>query len=157
MKRVSVLFSSLIALVLMAGIGQAQVDPQLGVWTLDVDRSSFSPGPAPRSQTAIYTQIGRGVRVVGQGMSGAGKAINTEFSYSFDGREHPARGFADWNSVKARQVNARTIEYTRYLKGEEVQVATRTISADGKTATVRVKGVDAADNKVDNTLIFTRK
>lgn len=157
MKRVPVLLGSVMVLVLLAVTGQAQPDPQLGVWVLDTDRSSYSPGPAPRSQTVVYTQIGRGVRVTGSGISGLGKPINTEFSYSFDGREHPARGFADWNSIKARQVDANTIEYTRFLKGEEVQTVTRTISADGRIATVRVTGVDAQDNRVDNTIIYTRK
>ena len=157
MKRVPVLLGSVMVLVLLAGIGQAQQDPQLGVWVLDTARSTYSPGPAPRSQTVTYTQIGRGVRVVGSGISGKGQAISTEFSYSFDGREHPARGFADWNSIKARQVNANTIEYTRFLKGEEVQTVTRTISADGRTATVRVTGEDAQGNTVDNNLIFVRK
>lgn len=157
MKRVPVLLGSVIVLGLLAVTGQAQQDPQLGVWVLDTARSTYSPGPAPRSQTVVYTQIGRGVRVTGSGLSGVGKPINTEFSYSFDGREHPARGFADWNSIKARQVNANTIEYTRFLKGEEVQTVTRTISADGKTATVRVTGEDAQGNRVENNIIYVKK
>jgi hypothetical protein len=156
MKRLSVVLGSVMVL-LLASTGQAQQDPQLGVWVLDPASSSYSPGPAPRSQTVTYTQIGRGVRVVGSGISGTGQAISTEFSYSFDGREHPARGFADWNSIKARQVNANTIEYTRFLKGEEVQTVTRTVSPDGRTATVRVTGVDAKDNPVNNTIIYRKK
>ena len=157
MKRLIAGLVGVLAFSIMVSTGQAQIDPQLGTWVLDPDRSSYDPGPAPRSQTVIYTQIGRGVRVTGQGLSAENKPVRTEFSYSFDGREHPARGFADWDSVKARQINPNTIEYTRFLKGEEMQVVTRTISPDGRTATVRVKGVDAQDRKVDNTQIYTKK
>jgi hypothetical protein len=157
MKRLIVGLVSVLAFAMLVSTGQAQTDPQLGTWVLDPDSSTYSPGPAPRSQTVIYTQIGRGVRVTGQGLSADNKPVRTDFSYSFDGREHPARGFADWDSIKAEQVNARTIQYTRFLKGEEVQTVTRTISADGKTATVRVTGVDAKDRKVDNTQIYNKK
>ena len=157
MKRLFAGLVSVLAFSVLVSTGQAQTDPQLGTWVLDPARSSYDPGPAPRSQTVIYTQIGRGVRVTGQGLTADGKPIRTEFSYSFDGREHPARGFADWTSLKAEQINANTIQYTRFLKGDEVQTVTRTISSDGRTATVRVKGIDAQDRKVDNTQIYTKK
>ena len=154
MKR---LIAGLVGVLAFSVLVSGQADPQLGTWVLDPARSSYDPGPAPRSQTVIYTQIGRGVRVTGQGLTADGKPISTEFSYSFDGREHQARGFADWNSLKAEQLGPNTIKYTRMLKGEEVQTVTRTISADGRTATVVVKGVDAQDREVNNRQIYVKK
>jgi hypothetical protein len=158
MKRLTVLLSSAFLLSIMAAAGTAQQDPHVGIWILDVASSSYSPGPAPRSQTTVYTQIGRGFRVTSSGISATGQNISREFSYSFDGREHPARGYMpDWDSIKARQVDARTIEYTRFLKGEEVQTVTRSVSADGRTATVRVTGVNAKGQTVNDTVVFNRK
>jgi hypothetical protein len=41
----------------------AQTDPLIGTWKLNVAKSTFSPGPAPRSTTATVTAAGQGSMV----------------------------------------------------------------------------------------------
>jgi hypothetical protein len=36
-------------------------DPAIGVWKLNLAKSKFSPGPAPKSQTRTYVESAEGV------------------------------------------------------------------------------------------------
>jgi hypothetical protein len=43
-------------------IAFAQSDPLIGTWKLNLARSTYSPGPPPRSQTATFQAEGQGLR-----------------------------------------------------------------------------------------------
>ncbi len=43
----------------------AQSDPFVGTWRLNVAKSTYSPGPAPKSITSIYEAAGTGIQGVG--------------------------------------------------------------------------------------------
>src|SRR4051812_23014989 len=61
------LISSVVCLGLSAfsiGAALAQSDPQVGVWTLNVAKSTYSPGPAPKSATTRIEAAGMGTKVV---------------------------------------------------------------------------------------------
>ncbi len=55
-----------VGIVLFAGLSilSAQgADPRVGTWQLNVAKSKFSPGPAPKSQTLKIEAAGKGERV----------------------------------------------------------------------------------------------
>ncbi len=41
----------------------AQADPFIGTWVLNLAKSKYQPGPAPKTQTSIYEASGQGVKV----------------------------------------------------------------------------------------------
>jgi hypothetical protein len=43
-------------------IGFAQSDPLIGTWKLNLAKSTYSPGPPPKSQTATFQAEGQGLR-----------------------------------------------------------------------------------------------
>ena len=135
----------------------AQTDPQVGTWVLDVTKSKYSPGPAPQSQTAVYAGSANGLKVVATGTDAAGKPTNTEFTVTFDGKDHPAKGSPDFTTISARRIDSHTIGYTRKGAGQVQQTATRTVSKDGKTATLTVVGVDGQGRKINRVQIYVRK
>jgi hypothetical protein len=47
-------------------LGFAQSNPLIGTWKLNLDKSKFSPGTAPRSGTLNYQQDGQNIRNTGQ-------------------------------------------------------------------------------------------
>ena len=51
------------ATALVAVLAAAPPDPILGTWKLNLSKSKFNPGPAPRSQTRTYIQTPEGVQV----------------------------------------------------------------------------------------------
>ena len=51
-------------------------DPILGTWKMNVSKSKISPGPAPQSVTAVYSQEGDWIVIKTNGIDSAGKPIS---------------------------------------------------------------------------------
>lgn len=60
--RVAVLMGLSMAFLAGARLAGQAADPFFGVWKLDVARSTFSPGPAPKTATATIEPAGEGSR-----------------------------------------------------------------------------------------------
>ena len=135
----------------------AQSDPAIGSWKLNVAKSKYAPGPAPKSQVVTISATGKGIRVVAKGVDGDGKAINTEYTASYDGRDYPVLFNLVYDSISLKRIDANTSELERKKGGKVVQSARRTISADGKTMTVSTTGADDHGRKVDNVAVFDRQ
>jgi hypothetical protein len=118
----------------------AQADPFVGTWVLNLDKSQFqSGGAAVRSRTLTITPKGdvfthqQDTYRVGQ------DAINqVMFDAKYDGAEYPVRGAA-FASVSFTRMG-RTMTRKAKDVGMEVETATYTLSADGKTLTIVTKG-----------------
>jgi hypothetical protein len=84
-----------------------------------------------------------------------GSLIHDESTATYDGKDNPVtsnNGVADRAAL--RRINATTTQ-TIYKKcGKRTTTLTLTVSADGKTETTTVKGVDAAGQTVNTMLVF---
>jgi hypothetical protein len=135
----------------------AQTDPHIGTWVLDVNKSKYTPGSPPRSQTSIYAVEGPAWKVTTKGTGMLGQPTSTEFMMGFDGKDYPVRGNPDWDAISVKRVDSLTIEFTRKKGGKVVQTATSAVSKDGKTRTVTATGVNARGDKVHTVAVYTRK
>src|SRR5215467_16362950 len=63
-----------------------------GEWTLDVSKSSFSHGPAPKSQHAVLTTIPNGIRTSADRIEADGKRVHFEWNGTFDGKDQAVLG-----------------------------------------------------------------
>ena len=145
----------LIATSLIVGVAMA-ADPVVGSWTLDAAKSKFSPGPAPKSATRVYTESADGVSLDGKSVAADGKEASLHVAYKADGKSHPTTGHPDADSVTAKSVDARTWDFTLTKDGKGVGTVHRVVSADGKTLTVHNKGMHNGA-PYDDTLVFTRQ
>ncbi len=147
-----------IAFVLTAAgnVGFAQTDPHSGTWVLNLEKSKYAPGTAPKSQTSVFTADGQGIKVVTNAVLASGPS-KTEYTATFDGKDHPVKGNADWDTTALKRVDARTIEFTRKKGGKVVQTARSEVAADGKTRTVTVTGVNAQGQKVNTVALYTKQ
>lgn len=130
-------------------------DPANGKWTLNVAKSKFSPGPAPKSTTATIS-AGAAYKVVVEAVTGDGTKVNWEYNANFDGKPHPVKGNPDGDMVVAKRVNATTVESSYTLKGKPTTNNSRVVSADGKTMTVTSTGTNGQGQKINNVQVFER-
>lgn len=146
------------AAVVMAAtqIGLAQTDPHVGTWTLNLEKSKYAPGTAPKSQTSVFATAGQGLKVATTAVTATGTS-NTEYTATFDGKDHPVKGNPDWDTTALKRIDDRTIEFTRKKGGKVVQTARSVVSADGKTRTVTVTGVNAQGQKVNTVALYIKK
>jgi len=145
--------------VALAGTALAQAaDPQIGNWKLNVAKSTFSPGPAPKGGTTKIEAAGAGAKLIVDQTSADGTARHWEFTANYDGKDVPIVGNnPDADTAARTRVNANTVETISKKAGKVVTTQQSTVSADGKTRTVTTKGVNAAGKPVNNVAVYERQ
>jgi hypothetical protein len=136
---------------------EAQRDELIGTWVLNVAKSSYSPGPAPKRQVSVYEAVGQGVKVSVTSTSADGKTTSYSFTANIDGKDVPVTGNPEWDTVAVRRTDDRTLEFTRKKTGKVVQTATLVLSKDGKSRTVTTTGVNGKGQKVKNVAVYERQ
>jgi len=132
-------------------------DPTTGTWELNVAKSKFSPGPAPKSLTRTFEASGTDVKYTAKGIDAEGKPTLVEFTAKYDGKDYPVTGSQDFDAISLKQVDAVTSVATLKKGGKMVQTSTRVVSKDGKTLTLTIKGKNAKGQAVDNLMVFDKQ
>src|SRR5437660_2914442 len=122
-------------------------DPNLGTWKLDEAKSKIGAG-APKNTSVVYTAAGDSTKVVVDGIGTDGKATHNEWTGKYDGKDYPLTGDPSADSRSYKKVNANTLELTNKKDGKAIMTGTITVSADGKSRTVVIKGTDASGKKI---------
>ena len=143
----------------LAGTALAQAaDPQIGTWKLNVAKSTYNPGPAPKSATTKIEAAGAGAKVIVDSTAADGTARHWEFTADYDGKDVPMTGNnPDADTVARTRVNANTVQTISKKAGKVVTTQQSTVSADGKTRTVTSKGVNAAGKTIDNVAVYEKQ
>src|SRR5215831_7029019 len=91
------------------------------------------------------------------GTDGDGKPLHVQYGAKFDGKDHPATGIANADSVSIRRIDANTVETLQKKDGKVVMTITSTTSKDGKTRTSTWRGKNAEGKDVHNVVVFDRQ
>lgn len=158
MKRVL----TVIAIGLSALVGfnlQAQDNPVVGTWKLNLTKSKFDPGPAPKSLTRTVAAEGDGLKYTFEGVSADGKPLSYGFTVKFDGKDYPVTGSmpAGADNISAKKLDASHYESTLKKGGKVIGTAKVSISADGKVATVDANGTNAAGAKTHDVQVYDKQ
>lgn len=159
MKRVlTVVAIGLLALVGASSL-QAQDNPVVGTWKLNLTKSKFDPGPAPKSLTRTVAAEGDGLKYTFEGVGADGKPLSYGFTAKFDGKDYPVTGSmpSGADSISARKADASHYEATLKKGGKVIGTAKVSISADGKAATVDASGTNAAGAKTHDVQVYDKQ
>jgi len=155
------LVSSVACLGLFACLGStafAQADSQVGTWTLNIAKSKYSPGPAPKSGTTKIEAAGAGTKVTVDQVAADGGKVHWEFTANYDGKDSPVTGNnPNADTVARKRIDANTVETVSKKGGKVTTTQTSTVSADGKTRTVTTKGTNAEGKPVHNVAVYERQ
>src|SRR5271165_329814 len=132
-------------------------DAVVGTWKLNVAKSTFSPGPAPKSQTRVYSESAQGLTVAVKTTAADGKESSTTLTFKEDGKPYPASGSPDFDMVAVTRVDALTVHSTQMKAGATVGTAVRTVSKDGKTLTFAQKATHSNGAKYDDVSVYDRQ
>ena len=147
-----------IALSAMSVLSAAAVEPVSGTWELNLAKSRFVPASqAPRGQTRTYQVNGHQETARHTGIDAQGNPTLIEFTVTYDGKDHPLNGYADWDAISMKRIDAYTSEFTQSRHGKVTLVGKRVVSGDGKTLTITAKGSTAKGEAVDNAIVLDRK
>jgi hypothetical protein len=153
---------SVLVLIVIALLGQlpaAQAsDPLVGTWKLNVDKSTYTPGPPPRSGTVTYEAAGAGTRLINDNVQADGTKRHWEYTTDYDGKDNPVIGDNPYGETVARtRVDARTVRSVFKKGGKATTTQVSVLSADGKTRTVTSSGVNARGQSINQVAIYERQ
>jgi hypothetical protein len=131
----------------------AQSNPWIGTWKLNLAKSTYSPGPPPRSQTMIMEAVGQGVRGTIEGINAQGNPEKAVIMLFNDGKSHPATGVTAYDEQADKVVNESTAWAIRTKAGKVVQTLISEVSADGKTWTLTIAGVTPNGQPLNNVIV----
>ena len=128
-----------------------------GTWKLNAAKSTFSPGPAPKSMTVTYSTVGAdGMRIVVAVTPADGEAQKWEMTAHYDGKDHPVKGNPNADTIMVKRIDDRTGESTFKKDGKVTATNRRVLSADGKTLTITSTGMTADGKPRKDVQVFER-
>ena len=149
MKRNFSVAILLTAVLTIAGSLQAQ-DPGMGKWKLNLAKSKYSPGPAPKSMTRTVEAQGDKVKYTFEGVNADGSAVSYSFAVAYDGKDYPINGVAPSgaDSISFTKPASGPVEAHMKKGSETVLVSRVKVSGDGKTVTIEQTGKGGVKNTV---------
>lgn len=157
----AILKTAFVAVLLAAGsaavVAAPAADPVIGTWQLNVAKSKFSPGPAPKSDTRTYEATDQGIAMTWKSVGADGKEIVAKSTFKADGKDYPLTGVPNFDSLSLKQVDDHTVQSTQKKGGKVVGTTTRTVSKDGKVLTLNSKGTGPTGAPYDNVMVYDKK
>ena len=154
--RVTVVLAA--AMLAVAVLATAQTtDPFVGTWTLNVAKSKFDPGPGPKASTSTYEPAGKGMKVTVKSEPATGPAQQWSYTTDLDGKDSPMTGNPNADTIAVKRVDANTHEAVTKKGGKELVKQKRVMSADGKTLTITMTGINAQGQKINNVMVYDKK
>jgi len=135
-------------------------NPFVGTWKLNVAKSTFDPGPAPRSRTVTIEQVGDGVRWSLDQVDANGTRRTIVESPKFDGKDYPRTGspIPDADTISLKCIDAYTLEETLKKGGNVVATYRQVVSKDGKVRTAtQMTGTNAGGKRIHDVLLFDKQ
>ena len=138
-------------------VATSAADQLSGTWKMNAEKSKYSPGPAPKSLTVVVESDNDGYKIDATGIGGDGTPTHAQFSAKFDGKDYPATGLTNADTVSVKRVNANTVETSQKKDGKVVMTITTTVAKDGKTRTSTYRGKNAQGKDVYNVVVFDKQ
>jgi hypothetical protein len=130
-------------------------NPQMGTWKLNEAKSKMDPN-GPKNNTVVYSEAGDQMKITVDGMDASGKAIHTEWTGMFDGKDYPVTGNPGEDTRAYKKVDERTLEFTSKKDGKVVTTGKVVVATDGKKRTVKSSGTNADGKKFENKAVYDK-
>jgi hypothetical protein len=157
MRTLFVLANVIAGLALTFGLLAQSTGPWFGTWTLNLAKSKFSPGPAPKSQTTKLEPWEGGFKNTTDTVTATGETRHIEYSGKFDGKDNVVTGNPDADANMYTRIDDHTYKVVAKKGGKATVTSRIMISPDGKTRTQTQTGKNAQGQSVNNTIVFDRQ
>ena len=160
MKRKTAVVGITLAIAsVLAGVLLAQAQESLfGTWRMNAAKSSFSPGPIPKSNIAKWEAFQGRVKLTVDVVPAKDQTQHWESSGMFDGKDNPIIGKnPDADTAAFSKIDARTYEVVYKKGGKTTLTAHTVVAADGKTRITTQTGKDVQGQTVNNTMFYEKQ
>jgi len=153
----STVVACVLVLVAAMAVVVGQTNPQIGTWTMNIARSTFSTGTGFKSATSRIEAVGGGVRHTLDTVYADGTSRKYEYITMYDGKDMPVIGNSPYGDTTAiTHVDANTTRTVYKNKGTVTVIQISVVSIDGKTRTVTTTGTNPVGQTVNNVSVYDR-
>jgi hypothetical protein len=148
------------ALAIMTAASSADAPrPFIGKWALDLQKSTFHPGPSGmKSQTIVVSDAtGGATHTVIDTVGADGSTYHVEYTSASDGKSVPTSGDPDSDSLVQTSLNPNAVKDVWLKAGKVTATGTLTVSKSGKTFQGPFYGTNADGSKWNNHLVYVRQ
>jgi len=146
-----------VAITLTMALGGTAFAQAVGTWKLNLEKSKYQPGQAPKSTTLVYEAAGPGIKVTVDQVPADDPAIHYAVTANYDGKDVPVVGNPNADMVARTRVNATTTKLVNKKDGNILSTATLVVSADGKTLTVTTTGKNPKGETIDSVAVYDKQ
>jgi hypothetical protein len=134
-------------------------DPLVGVWNVDVFKSTYVTGQPPVRRVMTFEAAGDSLHfaqeTTNQGFN-TSETIKIEYTAKIDGRDYPIVN-SGLDTVALKKIDATTYERIGKIRGMQTETATMKLSNRNKTMTITTKGVTDAGNEYSRIEVFNKQ
>jgi hypothetical protein len=156
-KMFAAFATTLLLVALALNVSAAAADQQSGTWKMNPAKSTYSPGPAPKSITVKIDSDADNIKLSSDGIDAAGNPTHVEYTAKYDGKDYPITGVPNADTVALERIDASTTESTVKKAGQVVMTVRSVVAKDGKTRTSTFKGKDAQGQDVNNVVVYDKQ
>ena len=131
-------------------------EPFAGTWKLNLEKSKYKTGTAPKEQTLTIAEAGSDLDVTLSGTAADGSAIASHYTVPAQGGEGKIIQ-STYEAVSGKRMGPNQREITFTKAGKAVFTAHSRVSADGNTITVNAKGTDAQGKPMDAVVVYEKQ
>src|SRR5690349_12531504 len=132
-------------------------DPYTGTWKLDPAQTKYKTGAGPKEQTLTISESGSDLHIMVKGTNADGSPVSTHYSVPAAGGAGKVIESAAYDAITNKRIGPRERETSYSKNGKVVYTVHSTVSADGKTLTTHVKGLNVAGQQVDGTQVLIKQ
>src|SRR5689334_12325175 len=103
-SRIAILGGALVILTAWMAVSAQGGDSFIGTWKINLAKSTFSPGPPPKSSTFKYEPSEGGFKRTQDQVDAQGQTTHTELLAKFDGKEYKVQGAATNNTTTLKRI-----------------------------------------------------
>ena len=131
-------------------------DPHMGTWKLNEAKSNVTRGTLKYNTVTVENMFGK-LKVSADGVDADGKAVHSEWTGNFDGKDYPVTGDPIGDTRSYTKVDDRTLNFTDKKGGKIIDAGRLVVSADGKTRTATVSGTTPKGKKFKNIGVYDKQ
>jgi N-acetylmuramoyl-L-alanine amidase CwlA len=154
-KHILIVMTAILLLTL--SIVALAAEPHVGTWKLNVAKSTYNPGPPPKSTTLKIEAQESGFKWTFDIVEADGKATHVEWSGKHDGKDYSFKGNADFDTAATKKIDANTLESVVKKGGKVAGTGREVVSKDGKTLTFTQKLKNAQGRDTNDTLVYDKQ
>jgi hypothetical protein len=146
-----------VAIIVTMAFGATAFAQGPGTWKLDVAKSKYQQGQAPKSTTLTYEAAGEAIKVTVDSVPADGAPIHYAYAANYDGKDNPVVGNPNGDTAARTRVNATTTKLVNKKGGKTLSNLTLVTSGDGKTLTITTSGTDVQGRNIDSVAVYTKQ